>query len=383
MSKTFERLRDEPVPDLWPEIERRLQQSLTSKQPRRGRKAVSAAFSAVLIAGALAWALSSLRLGSAPSIVPFSQGEVARIPAGRFPQPIAADDAAAWVVSGSTESGDVLWRIDAATDHATELPATRGAAWPAVGEGFAWVTCTGSRNPCGGNSVLKLDRQTGATLATISLPGTAIAIATGLGNVWVSTSAGLVKIDPLAARVLATFPVRTNLLGTANGSVWTARFGRASGTVVRIDPLDGHIEETVEFFDPCMFLATNDGVWVESCRGGLPPGSPGDVLERIDPATGRVSYRIPVEQFGGSLILAGARLWLARWAGQHVEIEARDPVTGEPTGTVLRVKPGPRAFGSVGMGPPAVFIAQGGGSFWLTHVDSNDVVRLGAPSSGS
>jgi len=63
--------------------------------------------------------------------------------------------------------------------------------------------------------------------------------------------------------------------------------------------------------------------------------------------------------------------------GDHVEIQARDPATGKPTGTVLTVKPGPNPWRELGLGPPEVFNAAGARSFWLTHVDSSDVVRLG------
>jgi hypothetical protein len=276
------------------------------------------------------------------------------------------------VVTGESQTGNVLWRIDARTDHATELPATRGAGWPAIGEGFAWVTCTGTENPCGGDSVLKLDRETGATLATMRLPGSPFQITAGLGSAWVSTTAGLVKIDPVGAKVVATFPVHTALLGTAGGSVW----GTVSGAVVKIDPTDGRIEQTLAFRDPCRLLATDAGVWVSSCQGGPPPGSARDELVRIDPVTGRVTYRFLVQNGGGSLTFAVGFLWLSRWAGDHVEIEARNPATGKPTGTILTVKPGPKPWSELGLGPPEVFNAAGAGSFWLTHIDSSDVVRL-------
>ena len=98
---------------------------------------------------------------------------------------------------------------------------------------------------------------------------------------------------------------------------------------------------------------------------------------RIDPATGRASYVVPLERLGGSLALSHGQLWLSRWVGNHVEVEARDPATGQPTGTVLRVRPGPRQWIQLGFGQPVVFSSAGAGSFWLTHVDANDVVRLG------
>jgi hypothetical protein len=361
----------------WSDVKRR-SPSPPLGQPERPRRLLAIGLAFAVAAAGISFALRAFVFApdrpAAPS--PISPGSLVRIPVGSAPQPIAADDVAAWVVTGTSQTGNVLWRIDARTDHATELPATRGAGWPAVGEGFAWVTCTGAQNPCGGNSVLKLDRATGTTLATIKLPDHPFQIATGLGNVWVSAGSALVKIDSVAAKVVATFPIHTNLLGTGDGSVWAT----VAGGVVQIDPTDGRGLNELGFPDPCTLLATNEGVWVSSCGGGVPPGSPGDELMRIDPATGRVMFRLPVENGGGSLTFAEERVWLARSVGDHVEIEARDPMTGKPTGTVLRVKPGPRPWLTIGPGPGEVFMAVGAGSFWLTHVDSGDVVRLGIRS---
>jgi hypothetical protein len=296
---------------------------------------------------------------------------------GDAAQPIEADDRAAWVVTGTTETGNVVWRIDAATDRATELPATRGAGWPAVGEGYAWVTCTGARNPCGGNSVLKLDPRTGATLATIRLASSPFMVSTGLGAVWVSSDAGLVKIDPAAAKVVAAFPVQTGLLGTAGGFVWATDVGKGPSGVLMIDPSDGRVVKEIPFFDTCSLFATNQGVWVASCQGGMNPGHELDRLIRIDPATGRVVYRVRFDNAGGFLSFAQGLLWTAYWVDDHVVIEALDPATGRPTGLTLTVHHGSRPWADAGIGPPGVFIAVGDHSFWLTHIDADAVVRLG------
>ncbi|MDP9223747.1 MAG: hypothetical protein M3P18_07795, partial [Actinomycetota bacterium] len=284
-----------------------------------GLVALALVATGVVTTGALHSSSGQLAGPPAHSAAPLTRGQIVRIPVGRDPQPIAADDAGAWVVTGSGETTNILWHIDAGSNHAVKLPQTRGAIWPAVGGGFAWVTCNGSANPCGGNSVLKLDRDTGATLATIRLPAASNTITTGLGSVWVSTSAGLVKIDPNAARVVATFPIDTNLLGTAGGSVW-ATDPRGVG---KIDPVNGHIVKQVSFHDPCELLATDHGVWVSSC---MSVRGRGDHLTRIDPRTARISYRVPTKP-GGSLAFASHRLWLLVWIKDHFEIAARDPAT--------------------------------------------------------
>jgi hypothetical protein len=374
MNGIFQRVRSEQGPDLWPEIEQRLGLSPPTKPPRRAWQVMSVVISIVLMAGALVWGISALGHGFSSSVGPISPGQVIRIPVGRYPQPIYADDTSAWVIAGTSETDNVLWRIDSRTDQAVELPDTRGAVWAAVGEGFAWVTCKGPNRPCGDNSVLKLDLRTGATLATIRLPGTPYIIAAGLGRVWVSTSVGLVQINPATARVLTTFPTRTGLLGTADGSVW-AISATPKGAVLKIDPKDGRIVDEIEVPDPCWLLATEAGVWVTSCS--TTPGSPGSTVERIDPSADRISYRAHVAEVAFWFAFTDGRLWFGQWVGDHVEIEARDAATGRLTGTALMVKPGPHPWVSMGPGPEGAIIAAGDHSLWLTHVDSNDVVRLG------
>src|SRR5207245_6747313 len=67
MNRTFERVRSEPSPDLWPEIARRLDEPPRPGTSRRGRQALSVIVSVALVAGGLVWALSALRLESRPS----------------------------------------------------------------------------------------------------------------------------------------------------------------------------------------------------------------------------------------------------------------------------------------------------------------------------
>ena len=61
--------------------------------------------------------------------------------------------------------------------------------------------------------------------------------------------------------------------------------------------------------------------WVVSCVAGN--GTPPDTLMRLDPATGREVYRIPMQQWG-SVTFADGRPWLTRWVGSHVEIQPLD-----------------------------------------------------------
>ena len=275
----------------------------------------------------------------------------------------------------------MLWRIDPATNEATRLPNTRGAEWPAVGEDAVWVTdCEAADNPCVHPSVLKLDPSTGATLASIRLPGYGEQITTGLGSVWVSTSAGLVKIDALSAKVAATFPLKATLVGTAAGSVWASGHWSRFPGVAKVDPRTGKVDHVVRVHDPCTFLATDHGIWVASCQGGLGGAGP-DHLTKLDPVTGKVAYRIPLDHWG-ELAFAAGYLWMSRSLDNgRVEVDQRDPTTGLPTGVVVSVSPGEHPWEDFGIGGPAIFTAVGDGSFWLTHVDADAVVRVPIPTS--
>ncbi len=127
---------------------------------------------------------------------------------------------------GTSETQNVLWRIDAETNEARPLPNTTGAGWPAVGEGFAWVTVCRGPEASGcpeSTAVLKLDSTTGETLETIALPGYGWQITIGFGSVWVSTSEGLVRIAAATGEVASTIPGDFNLLAAAGPWLWATR----------------------------------------------------------------------------------------------------------------------------------------------------------------
>lgn len=347
------------------------------------RPLVAVGVVAVVVLAVLGWVNRPADHGGSVSGSPWSSSTIARVPVGRDPQAIAADDRAVWVQAGQNGSASRLWRIDAVTGRAQPLPNTTGAEWPAVGEGAAWVTrCTGvdATHPCPQPWVMKLDPASGATLASIALPGYAWQIATGLGRVWVSTEAGLVEIDPGTATIEHTFPVKTDLLGTADGSLWTTGSGYGVTGVMEIDPRSGRIVRIVGVHDACTFLASDAGVWVGSCQDGLPTGSGPDILTKIDPTSGQKVYTVRLTAWG-ELAFADGWLWMSRWSDGHVVIEQRDPATGRPTGVTTVVRPGRDGWSSMSIGAPAVFTVVSGGAFWLTHVDANDVVRVPIPSS--
>ena len=375
-------LKSPEAPDLWNDVEQRVDHPSTVDLPRhlgsrRMGSVVSRSVAAVAVAAVFLWAFIGLsQLGSAPGGPGFAPGQIARYPVPGA-QPLVFGGGAAWV-SGGNQGWSELWRVDAATGQSKPLPNTRGGEWHAFGEGFAWGTCSGStNNPCGGAAVLKLDPATGATLARIPLLSPPLQITTGLGSVWVSTSAGVVKIDPVHANITQTLDA-AGVIGTAGGRLWATSYTRK--TVVALDPVTGTITDEVPYVDPCLFAVGEEGVFVASC-GGV--GASGTLI-RIDPRTGKVTYSTPLPGVGaGDMTLYAGRLWLGSLSGNQREVLPIDPATGRPAGPPVPVPAGGDPFTSLGIGPLPLFIAGGADSLWVTHVDANHVIRVGIPMNGT
>ena len=382
LDERFSGLKSPEAPDLWTDVEQRVHHPSTTDLPRhlgsrRVGSVVSRSVAAVAVAAVFLWAFIGLsQLGSAPGGLAFAPGQVARYPVPGA-QPLVFGGGAAWV-SGGNQGWSELWRVDAATGQSKPLPNTRGGQWPAFGEGFAWVTCSGNaNNPCGGAAVLKLDPTTGATLVTIPLASSPRQITTGLGSVWVSTSDGVVRIDPVQAKIIQTLTGvgAADLIGTAGGRVWVTSSTRKAG-VVAVDPKTGTITDEVPYVDPCLFAVGEEGVFVASCGGAGASGN----LVRIDPRTGKVTYSIPLPGVSaGNMTLYAGRLWLGSQSANQRDVLPIDPATGRSAGLPIPVPAGGDPFISAGIGPLSVFMAGGADSLWVTHVDANHVIRVGIP----
>jgi hypothetical protein len=321
--------------------------------PSLRSRVVAALLAVGLVAsgGYVAWVAFTPNANPQPSGL--GPGEVHRIRLNGPPQPTAAGEGAAWTAVGTSETEDVLWRIDAVTEKPDPLPNTRGAGWPAVGEGFAWVTCLGKDNPCKGPSVLKLDPRSGKTLATIPLPEYPFHITTGLGAVWVTMSEGLAKLDPVEGRVTAVFEGRYNHVGTAGGSVWATSY------------------------DPDR--VSKDVVWIGTCVGGV---GMKETLTKIDAKAVEVVFRAPLASYG-QMRVVGEALWAASHPddrGDVIEVVQLNPESGDVAGESVRIPTGELRFMSHGLGSPGVFVAAADRSLWLTDFGAGEVIRLGLPS---
>lgn len=372
------KLRSEEPPDLWPEIERRL--SLPPPHARGVLRRVPGLAAAAVLACGFGLALFALARSLEHRTVSIGAGQVARVSVPE-PQPLVAGEGAIWVVGARSNEGE-LWRIDPSTDQAQLVAGTKGAWWPAVDEGAAWVTTCHPDQPrtdCAEADLFRIDPSSGTVTSSLRLPAPPMAIAAGLGSVWVSANERLLKIDPQSMTIMRTFSVHTNLLGIADGYLWATVGGAGSTGVAKIDPITGRVVAQISFHDPCTFSTNDEEVLVASCQGGLPPGNGPDHLAGIDPQTGKVGFDVALSY--GGLAFTDGHPWIASWAldSQQVQVQQLDPATGHPTGVEVSVTPGSQPWRESGFGAPTVFIANEDGSFWLTHIDANDVVRLGIP----
>ena len=153
------------------------------------------------------------------------------------PYPIAANAADAWVFVPNL-NGDV--GIDAATNTVIGTLPLNGP--PASDGTQIWIA---SFDGMALSSAVRIDPASGKVVATtpidVNQPGLSGA-AVGLGSVWVTTAAGLYRIDERTARMIGRLPCDPSCAGgnvvgavVAGGSVWLA--GQGQAYILRIAPL--------------------------------------------------------------------------------------------------------------------------------------------------
>jgi streptogramin lyase len=207
------------------------------------------------------------------------------------------------------------------------------ADWVAVATGAVWVGSTGP------NAVHRIDANTNALVANVTLPGEPCAgLTTGFGSLWVPLCAatpGLAKID-LASNQLRTI-IKLQMV-TAEGGV----------------------------------TASPDSIWVVVDKTGA--------LARIDPQTGTVRQVIRIPSGSYNPLYSEGRIWVTRAEGSELT------VVDAQTGKVLS---------SVATGPHPRFLTAGAGAVWtlnqgdgsLTRIDvhtsrATQTISLGTPGSG-
>ena len=186
-------------------------------------------------------------------------------------------------------------RLVATSSPVDAIVVTRQAVWLAVG-----------------GLVLRVDPATGRALVVpeVDTGAPVVDLTAGAGAVWaVTSSAGLLRIDPGTARLTAPNPALSAIAAGAGG-VWAVCCqGRGPrGRVTRLDPATGQVIASVGL--PTRPLAVGAGpgaVWVRGAEGWL---------WRVDPAGDRQAgaIRLPIvpggAELAGKLVVAGGVLWV-------------------------------------------------------------------------
>lgn len=281
------------------------------------------------------------------------------IPARPFPDFMLSVADTVWVsgvqpgiVGFDAVTGEVRARVSTGTvplgmDHGF------GSLWVGEGTGDSFAT------------VVRIDLASGTANARIPVPAPGLrpesSLAVTEDAVWAlvdgedADSRLLVAIDPATNTVLGTVPAprSAEALRGGFGSLWVATSRRS---VVRVDPTDGTTQATVETGPGSRFMAVGRGaVWVMNQDDGT--------VSRIDPvsdsavATVQVSAgRIP----GGDIAVSDDAVWIR--TGRELAT-AVDPETNQ----VVRVL-GPAS------GSGSIAITEG--AVWLTAHDHFVIHRV-------
>ncbi|MFI5042984.1 MAG: hypothetical protein ACHQNA_14255, partial [Acidimicrobiales bacterium] len=187
-------------------------------------------------------------------------------------------------------------------------------------------------------------------------------VTTGAGALWQTDyeSDALLRIDPVAGKVVASIPVGLQPLGVAvtAGSVWVA--DEHSEAVTRVDPKTNRVVATIPIgpagpAGPQIMTAGPGGVWV-----GVP--NMGEVV-RIDSARNRVGLVVPLD---GWVASDGAQVWIGVDAGPNgpSKVVRIDPVSGK---IITWVDLDTQGINGLAVGLGSVWVSADGGT---TRIDA-------------
>ena len=209
-------------------------------------------------------------------------------------------------------------------------------------------------------SLMRVDLATSAITGQVPMNSMEYGyVTTGAGSVWQTDyeNDALLRIDPVAGKVVASIPVGLQPLGVVvtAGSVWVA--DEHSEAVTRVDPKTNRVVATITIGQPGaagpqIMTAGPGGVWVDVDNM--------DEVVRIDSATNTVGLRVPLD---GPVASDGSQVWIGVDGPNGLaEVIRVDPVTGEVITTVQLDTEG---IGGIAVGLGSVWVTSGG----LTRID--------------
>lgn len=195
--------------------------------------------------------------------------------------------------------------------------AVRGAGPIASATGSIWMLTDGGR------SLIRVDPDTNAVVADVTLPAAGSAITASGDAIWIVSTGGAqaIRVNGYSNVVEETVKVGPAPIAIASGegSVWTLNGG--DGSVSRIDPKTAKVTDTIKAGVTAAsgtIAASEGSVWISV------PGIP---LSRIDPRTNRLAQQFTGP--GGGVLAVGLKsLWLTASAA---EIWRLDPKRIEAT----------------------------------------------------
>jgi len=285
LERRFNALKESVPPDLWPEIE--------SREPRPPRREIpwgrlgTAAVAFVVAAAGIAFAARAF-LGDQPQ--PREQTEAfavdprvtATIQTGDFPEAIAAGFGAVWVtVPTEDPPGDLVKRIDPATNEVVAEIPFEDAGPIAIGHGSVWVV-----------SVRDFPGPQGETT---------------------DFDGGVYRIDPHLNEVVAEVPYEKGFvydITSDQSGIWLAQAtGDRSGAVLRIDPTRNEVAASIPVDDAPYSIVSGEGyVWVLLGPRGL---------VKIDPVTEQVVAVIDANPIAFEMAVGDGDVWVQSWLSAH------------------------------------------------------------------
>ncbi len=200
-------------------------------------------------------------------------------------------------------------------------------------------------------------------ITQIPLPGSGYVydVAVGEGAIWVTSHAGLYRIDPVTGAAVNVFPQDYFFkVALDHEAVWIST--GSDGRVLRVDPHSNAVTAVIDVgAGPVTSLAVSkDAIWASATSD----------LVRIDPATNEVVARLRSQRGFGEIALGEGALWVIAGADQEGEVWRIDPETTEVQQQIPLANPD-------GWNE----IAAGEGAVWVTsspnvHSDGASLVGL-------
>jgi YVTN family beta-propeller protein len=251
---------------------------------------------------------------------------------------------------GQGASGVVA--VNAAADRvslATRLPGSASAV--TSGAGSVWVTDSGD------GTVSRIDQSSGALVDRIPVGGDPTSIASGAGSIWIADTDGatVLRINPTTESVTQRIRLdgaNPDALAFAAGRLWVA--DSSTRAIYKLDPATGAVLQTIALNVAPSAIAFGTGaLWVAGYDSG--------VVLKLGARSGHPMASVRVGTGPASLTFADGNLWVANSLDSTVS--RVDPVSLSVRATI-----------PVGSGPSAVVADDG--SVWVANEYSGSVSRI-------